>query len=150
MTHVDPLAVTGSLRHGGRYNIPGEFAALYASIDEETARAEVTRGVSRRGIDPGSYAPKSWAGYEIEVHLAAVLDLTDVGVLERLGVDVGALTDDNLGVPRSLGAEARAAGYDGLIVPSAAVSGGRNLVIFLDRCAHRPVVIGSRLLDRLS
>jgi RES domain-containing protein len=141
---IDPLSTEGSRKAGGRYNPPGDFGALYASLEPETAGAEVARGCRLRGIDPARFAAEDWWEYEIELRAAAILDLTDAAVLERLGLSPTAVTGTDLSVTREIGASARRAGYAGVLVPSAACAGGTNLVIFVDRLEETPVVLRSR------
>jgi RES domain-containing protein len=126
----------GSLRNGGRYNSPGEFAALYNSLDAATAVMEVARGLRLRGVDPSQYSEGDWWIYEFPVEIDDVLDLTSPKVLDKLGLQKESLTGADLNTPREIAREARLAGYRALIAPSAAVPGAKNLVIFPDNLPH--------------
>jgi RES domain-containing protein len=128
---VDPLGTHGSLRAGGRFNAPGEFAALYTSLDPVTASKEVARG---------------WI-YELEVEIEGVLDLTSPDILQRIEVTSDALTGGDLKVLRSIAAEGRDNGFEALLVPSAAAPDSKNLVIFLDRLPRTPNVLSSMPAD---
>jgi RES domain-containing protein len=141
---LDPLTVTGSLRAGGRFNPPNEFAALYTSLDRTTAANEVARGLRQRGIDPGQFPEGAWWVYELEVSLESVLELTDVDVLQKSGLERDSLTGSDVNATRQIAAEARAQGYEALLVPSAAVSGSKNLIIFPDKVSSRPNVLSSK------
>jgi RES domain-containing protein len=141
---LDPLAITGSLKAGGRFNPPNEFAALYTSLDASTAAQEVARGLRQRGIDPAQFPEGSWWLYELEVKLDSVLDLTDASVLTRIGLAENSLTGNDVSAARQVAAEARRHGYRALLVPSAATPGARNLVIFSDLSAEPPFVLSSR------
>lgn len=141
---VDPLGTVGSLRAGGRFNAPGEFAALYTSLDPVTASKEVARGLRQRDIDPSQFSPSSWWLYELEVEIESVLDLTNPEILQRIEVKSEALTRDELNTPRNLAAEARSNGFEALLVPSAAAPGSKNLVMFLDKLPGTPNVLSSR------
>jgi RES domain-containing protein len=141
---LDPLATTGSLKAGGRFNPPSEFAALYSSLESTTAAQEVARGLRQRGIDPEQFPEGAWWLYELEVELEAVLDLTDPNVLERIGIRQDALTDTETNAAREIAAHAREQGYEALLVASAAVPNSKNLVIFLDKLQTRPNVLSSR------
>jgi len=141
---VDPLGTVGSLRAGGRFNPPEEFAALYTSFDPETAGMEVVRGLKQRGIDPSQFPPGSWWVYELEVDIETVLDLTSPGILQRIEMNGDSLTGDDLQVPRSIAAQARDKGFGALLVPSAAAPDSKNLVIFLDKLSGTPNVLSSR------
>lgn len=141
---LDPLATTGSLNAGGRFNPPNEFGALYSSLDVATAVKEVARGLSQRGIDPDRFPEGNWWVYELEVKLEAVLDLTDAAVLQKSGLQQDSLAGSDVNATRKIAAEARERGYEALLVPSAAASGSKNLVIFLDKASARPNVLSSK------
>jgi RES domain-containing protein len=141
---VDPLGTVGSLRAGGRFNAPGEFAALYTSLRPVTASKEVARGLKQRGIDPSQFLPGSWWMYELEVEIEGVLDLTSPDILQRIELESDALTDNELNTPRNIAAEARENGFEALLVPSAAAPDSKNLVIFLDKLPIVPNVLSSR------
>jgi len=141
---LDPLATTGSLKAGGRFNPPNEFGALYTSLDPKTAAQEVARGLSARGIEPEQFPEGAWWVYELEVKLESVLDLTNVDVLQKSGLQGNSLTGSDVSATRQIAGEARKRGYEALLVPSAAVAGSKNLVIFLDKASARPNVLSSR------
>jgi RES domain-containing protein len=141
---VDPLGTIGSLKAGGRFNPPGEFAVLYTSLDPSTAAKEIARGLKQRGIDPSQFPPGSWWVYELEVEIDTVLDLTSSHILQMIELKSEALTAADVQVPRSIAAEAREKGFGALLVPSAAASDSKNLVIFLDRLPGTPNVLSSR------
>lgn len=141
---LDPLATTGSLKAGGRFNPPNEFGALYTSFDAKTVAQEVARGLTVRGIDPEQIAEGAWWVYELEVRLKSVLDLTDPAVLERSGIPAGSLTGIDVNATRRIAADAREQSYEALLVPSAAVPASKNLVIFFDRVNARPIVLSSK------
>ena len=144
---LDPLATTGSLQAGGRFNSPGAFGALYTSFEAETAVQEVGRALRQRGIDPAGFPPGSWWIYELEVALRAVLDLTDSSVLGQLEIQKASLAGPDLGVTRKIAAEAREGGCEALLVPSAAVPESRNLVIFPDMLPEPVLVRSSQPVD---
>jgi RES domain-containing protein len=141
---LDPLGTEGSLRAGGRFNSPGEFGALYTSVEEATAAKEVARGLRQRGIDPEEFPEGGWWIYELEVKLEAILDLTDSNVLQKIGVRQDSLTSTDTNATREIAAQARGLGYEGLLVPSVAAANSANLVIFLDKLPERPNVRSSR------
>jgi RES domain-containing protein len=140
---LDPLATTGSLRAGGRFNPPNEFGALYTSLEAATAVKEVARGLRQRGIDPDEFPEGAWWVYELEVKLESVLDLTDADLLQKSGLQRDSLTGGDVIATRGIAAEARERGYEALLVPSSAASGSKNLVIFLDKASARPNVLSS-------
>ena len=59
---ADPLSTEGSLRHGGRYNPPGAFGALYCGESPEVCAAEVRKRAAGQPTHPyrlarGSVSP---------------------------------------------------------------------------------------------
>ena len=143
---LDPLATTGSLKAGGRFNPPNEFGALYTSLDAKTAAQEVAKGLRARGIDPEQFPEGAWWVYELEVKLESVLDLADPDVLQRSGISESSLTGSDVNATRRVAADARERGYEALLVPSAAASGSKNLVIFLERALANPMVLSSKTI----
>jgi RES domain-containing protein len=141
---LDPLATTGSLRAGSRFNPPNEFGALYTSLEATTAAKEVARGLRQRGVDPDQFPEGVWWVYELEVKLESVLDLTDANVFQKSGLQRDSLIGSDVIATREIAAKARERGYEALLVPSAAASGSKNLVIFLDKVSARPNVLSSK------
>jgi RHS repeat-associated protein len=65
-----------------------------------------------------------------DVQLNSVLDLTDPGARDALGVSLDAITGNDYEVTQAIGDLARSHGYDGILAPSARMDGGTNLVAF--------------------
>ena len=143
---IDPLSSRGSELNGGRYNMPGTKGVLYASFDEATAVAEVSKGLRARGINIADYALDDWWAYELELTSTRVLDLTDPKVLEKLQIRADAIVGDQLTVTRQVGEEALAQGFEAIVAPSAAHE-GKNVVIFLTATAQVPEVKSSTPVD---
>ena len=122
---ADPLSVEGSLQHGGRYNPIGGFGALYCAESRAVCAAEIGKPAARHPVLPYRLA-------RIRVQLQRVLDLTDASTLTALGLRPEDLTGQDWDATQRLAAQARAAGFEALLVPSAA-GPGRNLVVFPDR-----------------
>lgn len=136
-----PLSTDGNRRVGGRYNSPGSAGFLYCAVEWETAVAEVAGGLRARGVDPRNEG--SWWCYEIAVETDNLLDMTSDDVLRELRLSTADLVTNDHSIPRRVGFEARARGYQALLVPSAARPGAKNLVI-LDPGAVRLRVRNSR------
>ena len=139
---VDPLSSEGSRKAGGRYNAAGDEGVLYTSLATETAVSEVERGLRARGIDPDSFSPESYWAYDLVLSVEKVLDLTNDGVLGILGITRNSLTGSDTSLTRAIARDARAAGYEAILVPSAAVDGAVNLVVFLPMLSH-PIQVES-------
>lgn len=112
----------GALEHGGRYNPRREFGALYLSESAAACRAEMQR---RPGV-----RVRYWEA-RITVRVIRALDLTDPAVQATLGLLQEDLVSDDWALTQDVGRAARRAGFDALIVPSAA-GNHRNLVVFKD------------------
>ncbi len=110
------VSMRGALLHGARFNIKGYFGALYTSLTAETARREIARYFTVPPMD-------GFVEAAIRVRLTRVLDLT--GLSDQL-------TQPNYAITQDLGLHAWEKGFEGLIAPSAAIPGERNLAVFLD------------------
>jgi len=112
----------GALEHGGRYNPRREFGALYLSESPAACRAEMRR---RPGV-----RVQYWHA-RLKVRVAKALDLTDPVTRDKLGITEQVLVSDDWTMTQDLGRAARRAGFNAIIVPSAAGK-HHNLVIFKD------------------
>lgn len=115
----------GSQLYGGRYNPKGAFGALYFGQGRDICLAEVRKATAGRALGPFVLA-------SVAVDLQRVLDLTDQAVLHRLDLPPEDLVGPDWAPTQELGRLARQAGFEGLLVPSAAAP-GTNLVLFPDR-----------------
>ncbi|MFN0242753.1 MAG: RES family NAD+ phosphorylase [Planctomycetota bacterium] len=150
---ADLLSGTGSRTHGGRFNPPRAFAAIYASLDPETAMAETLAHFRYYGIPEHAAMPRVFAA--LDVGLRRVLDLGDARVLKKLALSTEALVRDDwrraqdageASLGQALGAAVfELEKWEGLIVPSAARDSGRNVVIFPERLGSKSWV---RVLSR--
>lgn len=75
------------------------------------------------------------------MHLTAILDLTDEGTLEHLGLERGALVDDDVTVPRHIGEVAHQFGYQA--VRSASAAGVNDVVALLVQNLRTGVLLPS-------
>ena len=111
----------------GRYHRLGGAGVWYASDREQTAWAELFRHFTSTGVDPFEVRRRVGAA---EVHGLEVLDLCDASVRAALGVGYDDLVGDDYMKSQEVADKARAEGYEGLLAPSAAVHGGKTLVVF--------------------
>lgn len=131
------LSGEGSRRHGGRWNPRGEFAAVYASLDPETAMAETLAYFRYYRLPEHAAMPRVfWA---IQAHLSCVLDLGSAEVCQLLAISRDSLTAEDWrrtsmtpagSFTQALGRAAFSAGFEALLAPSAARPDGTNLVVF--------------------
>jgi RES domain-containing protein len=128
----------GARANGGRWNPPGRFHAVYASVDVETATTEYFGNYRLVGLEAAvRRTPLVIAS--ARVCLRSALDLTDAGVLRALELSAEDLVASGWQAEQEAGREpatqavgrlAYAAGVEGLVVPSAARPGGANVVVF--------------------
>lgn len=128
---LDPAALEGSKRAGGRFNPAGAFGAIYLSLDEHTAIAELRRRAARTGIAPEELLPRRIL--VVRAELQKVLDLTDPEVRSSWGLTADDLGSDDYRSCQEVAKAARRAGYEAIFFPSAADEEGRNLAVFGDR-----------------
>jgi RES domain-containing protein len=147
----------GAFEHGGRWNAPGSFHCVYLSATGETAYAESTAGFRYYGLTPRTPDPRVIVG--VEIIAQAVLDLSAEGGRPAVVDFDEFLAEDwrkvNYGGSESLGqAFGRAVvdiGAEAMLVPSAEVPKGTNVVLFPRglRPGHTIHVIGYEQLDSL-
>ena len=126
---VHPLHFARMLRAEGRWNDPAQFGCLYLSTDQAGAMAEFRKAVAAGEV----HGEHHLASVQIN-KLHPVADLTQP-FTEYPAVDRRMLTSDDpaaLKYCHQLAVVARDAGYAGLLVPSAAMRGGVNLVVYPD------------------
>ncbi|HEX4667846.1 MAG TPA: RES domain-containing protein [Chthoniobacterales bacterium] len=148
----------GSYLHGGRWNAPDSFRAVYGSTEDTVAVAE-----SRATAD---YAHVPWPFRNprllvaIELSLQSVLDLGRAEVRRKLGLraeELGAEDWRRLqeqgeeSLTQAMGRAAFTEGGEGMLVPSARVRGGVNVVYFPEnqRATSKVTVLESEKLDRV-
>ncbi len=134
---ADITSGEGSRRHGGRWNPPGHFAAVYASLDPETAMEETLAHFRYYRIPEHAAMPRLFVA--IEIRLSSVLDLRSGSLRQRLRVSRDRMVAldwrsvdgrDRVAVTQVLGWAAYSLGLEGLLVPSAVRRQGTNLVAF--------------------
>jgi len=141
---VEMLSGQGSFHNGGRWNASKSFRAVYASATPEAATSETMACFRYHGFADHEAMPRLMVA--IEFKLSRVLDLTDAAVRRKLKAtlseikaeDWRRLQDRGLeSFTQALGRAAFAAGLEGLIVPSARVKNGVNVVYLPDNRRRR-------------
>jgi RES domain-containing protein len=136
----DLVSGVGAMVHGSRWNAPGVLTVLHAAMSPEGALAEVMAGRRKYGLPDKLALPLVLRG--IGIRLTRVLDLCDGGVRVSLRMSEDRLVgadweaENRAGreaVTQAVGRAAAEAGFEGLVVPSAADPGARNVVVFVDR-----------------
>ena len=108
-----------------RYHRRGDPWPLYASLEAPTVWAELA-AATRGSIDPSQERRRLW---RLDVTDLEVVDLRRPEVRDELGVALRDLTGPRSRA-QSLTARAVRLGAGGMIVPSAALDGAWNLVVF--------------------
>jgi hypothetical protein len=111
------------------------YGCLYTAFTQKGVRAEYERALQRRGLQGLDLSPREIVS--IRVDLEPVADLTDVKA-SSVPPDERFLTGDtpaDLEACRALADLLRNDGFVGIIAPSAALAGEKNLVIYIDGVA---------------
>ncbi len=135
-------AALGSFIRGGRFNERGQFHMLYLSLDRETCLAELDKYAALGGIRLKDNPPHPVTVAPWRVKLSCVLDLTDATVRQQLRIDEQILSQTDwetlqnhyeiIAATQRIGKIARDFGFAGLLTPSVAKPGGKNLNVFID------------------
>ena len=128
----------GSLTHGGRWSAAGAFPAVNLSTAQETAIAESGASFTYYNFAPSDVRPKVLVA--VRATFSKVLDLvapkglrtkTWLELDKLLAEDWHKVNDrDHESQSQAFGRAAHALGAEALLVPSARVRGGMNLVYF--------------------
>ncbi len=115
---------------GGRWD-PGTFDVLYTSCDPDGAVAEMHFHLSGQPVFPSTV---SYRLHELSAAAQRTLQLADMRVLARLGVEESRYSEILYGRPQEIGDAAYFLGFDVIIAPSARWA-CLNAVLFVDRIA---------------
>jgi len=113
---------------GARWNPPG-IAAIYTSLDRDTAIAEADFVIASQPYRP--HVTRQL--YQIRLALSAVVDLSERAVLGDFGVTPALLASPDHSPCQNVGGACHWLGADGILVPSARLQAGTNLVVYVDR-----------------
>jgi RES domain-containing protein len=135
----DLLTGLGSKSVGARWNPPRSFPAVYVSLDPHTALDEVLAHFRHYGFPIESAMPRVTVAVRVEI--ARVLNLNDGATRSALRVSAHRMLREpwreeqaagREALTQALGRLAHELGWEALVVPSAARSGGLNLILFPD------------------
>lgn len=136
----DLLTGAGAKIHGGRWNPPGLFCAVYGSLAHHAALAETVGTYGQYKIPLEQRLPLVLVG--IKFQLQRVLDLTDGKIRQHLGVSEErmleadwqtAQANNGEGLTQGLGRLTWEGKIEALLVSSARFKKEKNLVIFPDQ-----------------
>ena len=136
-TRHDLISGVGSRLNGGRWNPPNLFNVVYLSCTLDTATAEYFQTNRKRGLPDHEAMPK--VDNAVSCHLTRVLDLTRSKVRTTLGMTETQISNTAFGKgstessTQAIGRLAHGLCFQGLLVPSAALPGGQNIVVFPEK-----------------
>ncbi|MCA1702688.1 MAG: RES family NAD+ phosphorylase, partial [Actinobacteria bacterium] len=113
--------------YDARYSRAGEPGVWYASLTERAAWAELFRHWGQGEISP--FEIRRRVG-RVRVTGLDVLDLTDLKIQQRVGLDQAQLVANDWTLCQEIAARAQAAGFEGILAPSGALVGETTLVVF--------------------
>lgn len=125
------------LRAAGRWNRRGVYGCLYTALSAEGALAEYRKYLALARV-PAMFSARDLVSIRVN-RVGPVLDLLDEDVRSELRVDVRTLIGDDpddLETCRAIADWARSEGNSAILVPSAALPGAGNLVIYVDAPAR--------------
>ena len=133
----DILSGMGAYKVGGRWNPAGSFLAVYGSTVASVALEESNATSEYYGLDRMMLQPRLMVAIKLEV--SHVLDLTAASVRRSLHLSLADLRDEDWrklqdkgeeSLTQTLGRAAFNARLEALLVPSARIPQGINIVIF--------------------
>jgi RES domain-containing protein len=135
-----PLHVGYILHAAGRWNRCNLYGCLYTSLSPEGAVAEYRKYLERAGVALELVRPRELVSLDVEVW--PVFDLTDEAsspIPPSSHLLVGD-SEEDLEECRALADYIRAQEYAGILAPSSALPGAKNLIIYIDGLAGNIVV----------
>ena len=120
------LQVDDPASYRGRFHRVGDAATWYSSLTTRDAWAQLFRHTSG-GVD--TFEVKRRIGHALVSGLV-VLDLTDKRIRRAVGIRLTELRSNNHAECQKVAREARAAGLEGILAPSAALRAETTLVVF--------------------
>jgi RES domain-containing protein len=133
----DIVSGAGALHAAGRWNLERSAPLSYTSMAPETALAEALAHVKYYRLPEAKALPRVLVALRLKARRA--LDLRDGKVRQALRLSEGAIRKMDWRAENQAGAEAltqswgnafAAAGFEAVIVPSAADSAGSNVLVF--------------------
>jgi RES domain-containing protein len=129
------LTGVGSVLSGGRWNVKSLVPVMNFGTTAAVTAAEADAKAIRNGWPPGSLSPQTRVAFHLQ--LQSVLDFTNAAALRALGIKKTELTGCDWEAEQTAGREALTQALaafetyaEGLIVPSARLKGGVNVVVF--------------------
>ncbi len=134
---LEPLSTTGARIHGGRWNPPERFGALYLALDVETVAAELRRTAASQNLELVDLLPRTL--YRFHVRAGRLLDLTSPEAAAALDLSPRELHGRVRTRCQAVGAAAHYLSVEGILAPSAA-GPGSVLALYPDRLGPEAIV----------
>ncbi len=122
----DPLSGEGARRHGGRWNPPDLFPAIYLADSEQACMSEVDRVAEVAGLGAEEMLTVPYKLHTIDVNGLAVLDLRTEKAQEFVGLEIEDLFGKDWAACQAVGHAAWFLEMAGVLAPAA---GGIGLVV---------------------
>lgn len=122
----DPLSGEGARRHGGRWNPPDLFPAIYLADSDLACMVELDRAAANANINPADMLTVAYKLHTIEVDGLSVLDLRTPEAQAEVGLEIEDIFGEDWSACQAVGHAAWFLEVAGVIAPSA---GGVGLVI---------------------
>ena len=138
-------SIEGSIISGGRFNIPGQFGALYLSTNPQTALEEAIQTTRRAGFQ--EWKPKTIV--EIKFQDILLLNLENRNNLEQIQIDSKELEIDwneenkhgRIAPSQLVGKIARDCGFEAILVRSQLIREAYNVAVFLEKIPDGNIII---------
>lgn len=131
----DPLSGEGARRHGGRWNPPDLFPAIYLADSEQACMVEVDRAAETHGLEPKRMLAVPYRLHTIEVAGLPVLDLRTEEAQAEVGLEIEDIFGQDWSACQAVGHAAWFLEMAGVLAPAA---GGVGLVITAYEHRARP------------
>lgn len=138
----DPLSGAGARQYGGRWNPPDIFATVYLGTPIEATVGEFERLAESQGFTPERMLRVPYALHTVAVTDLPVLDLRSPAALDRLGLTLDDIADEDWTACQAIGHAAWFLGHGGVLAPSASGT-GLVLATFETRAASSLAVTDS-------
>lgn len=127
--HGAPLLGRAVPPADGRWQLGSVVGGLYLADDRDTATAEWYRVLAEQGFSPEDHVPYDHHRWRVDLTVA---DLSTADRLSRIGLAPPTPHRQTWGAFQRIGLELRAAGWAGLVAPSAARPQASILCVFTD------------------
>ncbi len=130
-----PLHAGYILRAGGRWNRRGVYGCIYTAFSQQGVRAEYMKYLKREASSDLGVGPRELVSIRVDIEPVADLTNTETSPIPP---DEPFLIGDesaDLEACRALADSLRSNDFVGIIAPSAALLGEKNLIIYIDGLA---------------